>query len=572
MKLRVMHSFLGIALIAALGVMLASGCGGGEQLSSNTFYYNEPDGLNTLDPARIGARAPWQIGGLIYQGLIGLDSALRPVPHLARTWTVSEDGLRWTFNLRTDAYFADDACFEGGKGRAVTAEDVRYSFERILDPKTASTGVWVFSGKVKGADIVRASDGPGAPLQDSTRPRVEGFVVVDDSTFVIDLVAPFPPFLSMLSMPYGYVVPREAVEKYGEDFFRHPVGTGPFKLSEWSVDRRIVLVRNDRYSERDAKGARLPYLDSVVVSFLKESKTEFLEFKEGRLDAVSSIDPAFSEEVFADSKTLTPGYADFHLHATPGMSVVYYGMLLDSTKPGAKGSPLATNRYLRRAINHAVDREAIVRYVLKGRAVSGAHGPIPPGTPGFSGVTGYAFDRALAHRLLDSAGYPGGKGLPAITLQISQNDRSAAVAEALQDQLKSVGITLKLNQVTFPQHREMYLGGRLPMWGTSWLADYPDAENFLSLFNSRFVPPNGNNTTGFSDARVDSLYRAALGPSMTIEQRSALYRQAEQIILDEAPWVILYYSVIQRLTQPYVSGYTVDPLDRLDLTRVRKQS
>lgn len=563
--------FFGISccVIATLMAITATGCGGGDEHASNSFYYNEPDGLNTLDPARIGARAPWQIGGQIYQGLIGLDSALRPMPQIARSWTVSPDGLRWTFSLRRDVVFADDACFASGKGRAVTAEDVRYSYERILDPRTSSTGVWVFSGKVRGA-----SEFIEARADDSTSSaHVSGFQIVDDSTFVIELIEPFPPFLSILSMPYGYIVPREAVEKYGADFFRHPVGTGAFKLAEWSVDQRIVLVRNDRFADKDAGGAKLPYLDSVVVSFMKESKTEFLEFKEGRLDAIATVDPAFSEEVFtADGKSLTPAYADYHLHATPAMSVVYYGILIDSIQPGATGSPLARNRYLRRAINYAVDRESIVRYVLKGRASAGVHGPIPPGTPGYSGVAGYTFNRELARRMLDSAGYPNGKGLPELSLQISQNDRSAAVAEALQDQLKAVGIPMQLNQVTFPQHREMYLGGRLAFWGTSWLADYPDAENFLSLFYSQFAPPRGNNTTGFSNARVDSLYRAALDPSKTIEQRSAVYGEAERIILDEAPWVILYYSVIQRLTQPGVSGYSVDPLDRLDLTHVRKKS
>ncbi|HVK38938.1 MAG TPA: ABC transporter substrate-binding protein [Candidatus Kapabacteria bacterium] len=560
---------IGIALVSSLAA--CGGGGAGEVASSSsTFYYNDPDGLNTLDPARIGARSPWQIGGQIFIGLVGLDSALRPIPQIAKSWTVSPDGLRWTFNLRGDVFFADDASFSGGKGRAVTAEDVRYSFERILDPATSSSGVWVFSGKVRGAaehfEARRTDSVAGAG-------HVPGFQVVDDTTFVIELEKPFPPFLSILSMPYCYIVPREAVEKYGDEFFRNPVGAGAFRLAEWSPDQRIVLVRNERYYERDAGGARLPYLDSVVVSFVKDVKTEYLEYKEGRLDAVGTIDPAFTDEVFAaDAKSLAPTLEGHHLHATPAMSVEYYGFLLDSTRPGAKGSPLAGNRHLRRAINYAIDRDAIVRYVLKGRAAVGVNGPIPPGTPGFSNVAGFRFDRELARRLLDSAGYPGGKGLPPLVLQMGHSERSASVAEALQDQLATVGITLELRQVNSPQHREMYLAGKLPFFRANWMADYPDAENFLSLFYSEYAPPAGNNTTGFRNARFDSLYRAALGPSMTIEQRSALYNEAERIILDQSPWVILYYSVIQRLTQPWISGYAVDPLDRLDLTRVRKVS
>jgi peptide/nickel transport system substrate-binding protein len=229
-----------------------------------------------------------------------------------------------------------------------------------------------------------------------------------------------------------------------------------------------------------------------------------------------------------------------------------------------------SNRHLRLALNHAIDREALVRYVLKGRGIAGTHGPVPPGTPGFSGIAGYHFDRDLARRHLDSAGYPGGKGLQSVTLQLGYNERTATVAEAVQEQLKAVGISIELRQVDFPQHREMIISGKLPFWRTSWMADYPDAENFLALFYGPYAAPRGPNTTHFTNASLDSHYRAALDPQLTIEQRSDIYRRAEQIVLDNAPWVILYYSIIQRLTQSWVHGYVVDPLDRLDLTRVRK--
>src|SRR5262249_2726712 len=158
------------------------------------------------------------------------------------------------------------------------------------------------------------------------------------------------------------------------------------------------------------------------------------------------------------------------------------------------------------------------------------HGPIPPGTPGFSNVKGYTFDRELARRLLDSAGYPNGKGLGQITLQLGPSERTASVAEAVQDQLKTLGIDLKLVQVDFPQHREMILSGKLPFWRTSWIGDYPDAENFIALFYSQYAAPRGPNTTHFSSPRVDSLYRAALDPRLSTAERAPLYGEAERII------------------------------------------
>lgn len=563
-KARLFRSLTAFVLLVITFSVILWGCTDSAASSAKVFRYNERDGVSTLDPARIGSRAPWWVGDQIYCGLIGLDSALNPVPMIAKAWDVSPDGLTWTFTLRRDAYFGDDPCFANGKGRAVTVEDVRYSFRRICDRRTASTGFWVFDGKVKGATEFY-NDSAGS-LTD-----VEGFQVVNDTTFRIVLVKPFAPFLAMLSIPYCYVVPREAVEKYGKDFFRHPVGAGPFSLAAWQPDQRMVLVRNPRYFVRDAQGVQLPYLDSVEVSFMKDAKTEFVDFRDGRLDAVTSIPTEFSDVVFGpDGRTANDAYKTFGIHFKPAMSVSYLGIMMDTATAGGRGSVLATNVHLRRALNYAIDRQKLVRYVLKGKAIAAANGPVPPGAAGFSGVQGYTFSREQALKELDSAGYPNGKGLPAITLQLSQDERTFSVAEAVQDQLKSVGITVELKQVHFSQHREMYKQGKLPFWQTSWIGDYPDAENFIALFYSPYSLRQGPNITHFTSSVVDSVYRAALNPRLSLAQRQALYNRAERVILDQAPWVWLHYGIIQRITQPGVQGYAVDPLDRLTLACVRK--
>lgn len=549
---------------------MLAGCGSSvDEFAGNAFFYNDPDGLNTLDPVAIGARSPWWIGSHIFLGLVDLDSTLAPMPRLAKGWTTSEDGLRWTFNLRTDINFADDQSFPGGKGRRVTAEDVRYSFERVCDPASGTTGFWVFRGKVKGADeYYQSRSQQGAtPLE-----HVSGLQVIDDSTFTIELVSPFPPFLSMLSIPYCYVVPKEAVMKYGADFFKNPVGAGPYRLVEWQKDQRLVLARNPGYYEVDPSGTQLPYLDSVVVTFIKDGKTEFGEFQQGRLDAIATIDPAFVESVIMpDGRNLTPEYAEYKLLTSNAMSVDYYCFLIDSTAGGAAGSPFVNNRDLRQAINYGIDRERIVRYVLHGRGAPGSHGPIPPGTPGYGGVEGYTFDREKAVALLAKAGYPGGKGLPPITLQLASGEKNANIAEAVQDQLAGLGINITLKQVDLSEHRGMMDDGKLAFFRASWQADYPDAENFLALFYTPFMAPRGPNRSRISNRAVDSLYRLGLVPTLTPAERASIYSQAERIILDEAPWVILYYGINQRLTQPWISGYGVDVLDRLQLTRVRKQ-
>lgn len=549
-----------------LAIASITGCRKSNNAGKNVFRYNEIEDLSTLDPARTSARAPWWVGGQIFVGLVGLDSALKPIPLIAKSWTTSQDGREWTFHLRNDVLFADDPCFSGGKGRRVTAEDIRYSFERICTQATASTGFWIFRGKVVGAEEFYNDSAK------TTHAHVAGFRVADDTTFVISLIEPSPIILSLLSMPYGYIVPHEAIEKYGKDFMRHPVGAGAFKLAEWADGQRLVLVKNPSYFEKDPSGVRLPYLDSVEVSFNTDKKTEFMQFQEGKLDAVATVDPTFVDQVLTpDGTSLKGDFTKYRLFTTPSMSVEYYGFMLDSTAPGAAGSPFVKNRFLRRAMNYAIDRDAIVRYVLHGQAIPAVHGPVPPGLPGYSGVSGYTFDKEMARKLLDSAGYPNGAGLPEIQVQISESERVVAVAQVVQEQLNAIGIKMRINRVSPAQHRSMAADGKLPFWRANWMADYPDAENFIALFYSRYASPSGSNTTRFSDPAVDSLYRAALAPGLSIDQRSAMYGAAERIILDQAPWILLYHSTIQRLTQPGIEGYAVDPLDRLMLSHVRKQ-
>lgn len=561
------RSLTTLVVVLAAALALASCADGPTGTSTGAFYYNEFEDLNSLDPARINNRAAWWIGNQIYVGLVTLDSSMNPVPQLARSWEVSDDGKTWRFHLRSDVRFGDDPAFAGGKGRRMTAADVAFSFQRICDPATASTGFWVFRGKVAGAEefySARKNNDPSGPTS------VSGIRAVDDTTFELELMEPFAPMLPLLSIPYCFVVPREAIEKYGSEYLRHPVGGGPFRLVTWTQGQGLVLIRNANYFERDAKGTPLPYLDSVVVSFIKDKKSEFTEYESGRLDAISTIDPTLLDRIFDEKGNLTEAFKNHGLYQIPSMSVEYYAFMLDSAMDGGKGSPFVGNRQLRRALNYAIDRESLARYVLRGQGVPAANGPIPPGTPGFSNVMGYTFDRDLARRLLDSAGYSTGRGLPEIPLQISEGAKNLMVAQAIQDQLKAIGVQTRITQVAPPQHREMVANGKVGFWRANWMADYPDGENFLILFYSKYASPSGSNTTHFSDPGVDDLYRQALDPRLSIAERSKIYGEAERIILDQAPWILLYHSKIQRLTQPSVSGYRVDPLDRLMLTNVRK--
>ena len=288
--------------------------------SRRVFRYNQSEqsgALTSLDPAFARNQANIWAQTQLFNGLVELDSALHPAPALARTWTVSPDARTYSFRLRPGVRFHDDACFPGEKGRTVLAADVVYSFRRLLDPATASTGGWIFRGKV-------LSDSAGAPADSA-------FQAPDDSTVVVRLRQPFAAFLSLLSMPYAFVVAPEAVAHYGRDFGQHPVGTGPFRFRLWNEGSALVLHRNPTYWRRDARGRRLPYLDAVQISFIGDKKTEFLTFLQGKLDFLSGIRESSRDLILRPDGQVRPDFAGrFRVEKVPYLNTEYLGFQLDS--------------------------------------------------------------------------------------------------------------------------------------------------------------------------------------------------------------------------------------------------
>ncbi len=535
------------------------------QLSETTFSYNESNGITSLDPARAGYQAAIWAGTQLYNGLVERDSDLQVVPCIAESWECDPRGTRWVFHLRRDVMFHEDPCF-GEKGtRAVTAADVEYSILRLLDVRTKSPGLWVFQKRIKGAEEYILKTRSGRPLS------CEGIRCKGDSLIEIELDEPFAPFLQLLTMPYAWIVPREAVEYYGEEFSRHPVGTGPFRMEHWTPDIELVLQRNERYFKKDGSGRQLPYLSHVRISFIRDTKTEFMEFRKGRLDVLASLDPSIATAVVQSDGTLQRAFASYELQQVCAESIEYYGILLDTLCETGKRSPLSRSVLVRRALNHAIDRERIVRYVLHGKGVPAHYGVIPPGMPGFSrDVKGYGYDPDRARALLAEAGYPGGIGLPPLTLQMGNSARTVSVGEAIQQMWKEIGVTVNLKQVDFPQHLEMVSASKLALWRTSWIADYSDPENFLALFATDFLSPRGPNTTHYGRASVDSLYGLIASSPVSSEQRYRWVHELERQVLEDCPWIFLYYPVIQRLVQPSITGLPIDGSDRLVLERVRK--
>ena len=548
------------ASLAAL--LLLAGCYDAARLPADerrVFRYNQPEALSSLDPAFARNQAnSWAVSQL-FNGLMELDSTLLPVPALARRYSISPDGRLYTFVLRPGVRFHDSDVFAGGKGRAVTAADFVYSFRRILDAATASSGGWIFRGKVL--------EKPDGSISDTA------FVAANDSTLRIHLKEPFIPFLGILTMPYAYVVPHEAVEKYGKDFREHPVGTGPFRFKLWDEGNVLLYERNPEYWRTDRQGNKLPYLDAVAVSFLPDRKTEFLTFMQGKLDFLSGIRAGSRDLIMHPDGTIRDDFkGKFTVQKAPYLNTEYLGFQLDSAnltgEQVVQGRALRDKR-VRQALNYALNKPEMLTYLLNRVGHAGTSGFVPTALPSFSEreVPGYTYQPQKARQLLRAAGY--GPQHP-LRLRLSTVLERKEIGEYLQKQWADVGAQVQIDINQSAAQQDLVDNGRVAFFAKSWLGDYPDAENYLALFYSPNFSPAGPDKTHFKNAAYDKLYDEARR-TQDVARRTALYQAMDRIVVEESPVISLYYDEVVRLTQNNVRGLTPNPMNQLLLERVRKE-
>ena len=515
-------------------------------INKKIFRYNETSGIASLDPAFAKNQSiMWAIHQL-YNTLIEVDSNMQLKPSLASSWEFTDSNKTITFHIRKDVFFQDDACFTNNKGRRLVAADVAYSFDRIIDKNTASPGSWIFNNRV-------AENNP--------------FTAINDSTFQIKLIAPFQPILGILSMQYCSIIPNEAVEKYGNDFRRHPVGTGPFAFVAWEEGQAMVLKKNDHYFEKDSYGKSLPYIDGIKINFYDSKATEFLEFQQGRLDFINDIDPSFKDEILTKTGNLKVEWKDkIELQKHSYLNIEFFGILTDTNNILVKYSPLKLLK-IRQAINYGIDKKKMMLYVRNSIGTVAESGFVPQGLPSFNKekVKGYFYDPDKAKQLLAEAGFENGKNLPEIkllTIPIYAN-----LASYVANELKQIGITVKVEAMQKSLLLEQTSKSQALFFRGSWIADYPDAENYLSVFYSKNpAPPN---YTRFNNKAFDELYEEAL--SQTNDSlRYGLYQQMDKIIVENAPVVPLWYDEAIHLVQKSVKGFVPNSLNMLELRRVNK--
>ena len=530
--------------IITLSIFLIA-CNNKERNNKKIFHYNESTGIASLDPAFSKNQSTmWPVHQL-FNTLVENDGDTRTRGSLAKSWDISADRLEYIFHLRTDVFFHDNDAFTGGKGRKMSGTDVEYSFKRIADPKLASPGFYIFNNVVD---------------------SIDGFKAINDSTFRLKLIKPYAPILQILKMTYCSVVPKEVVEKYGSDFRSHPCGTGPFQFVAWEEGLALIFKKNENYFEKDSAGNRLPYLDGIKITFNESKATEFLLFRQQQLDFLNDIDASFKDEILTLKGELRNNWKDkVVLQIHPYLNTEYFGFLVDSTNELIKNSPTRLKK-LRQAMNYAIDRKKMILYLRNSLSSPAENGFVPEGMPSFdTSVKGYSYDPVKAKQLLAEAGFANGTKLPAIKLYTIPI--YGEIGSYLAKQFEEAGIPVTVEVVLRSFLFELTSNSKAPFFRGSWIADYADAFNYLSCFYSKNpAPPN---YTRYHNPEFDKvLEKAVAEPNDSL--RYILYRQADQLLINDAPVIPLWYDRVIRLVQPTISGFEPNNLNWLELRHVRK--
>ena len=507
------------------------------------FKYNEPGGILWLDPAKMSKYEDFLVSQQLFNGLVCLDEDLNLIPSIAHSWDISKDGKTYTFYLRKDVFFHSSELLDEFTSN-VKAEDVAYSFLRIMNPATASPGKYIF---------------------DFLIPSYKGIVVVDDYTLEINLIKPQPSFIYQLCLPYGYVVPSEVVQYYGSDFSQHVIGTGPFFLNKWKKDVKLILGKNNNYFERDENGIKLPYLDAVSVTFVQDKNQEYINFVAGKLDMISGLDEDGKDNLLTSNGELNEQHRKlYYLDKTPWLNTDYIGILVDDSINKILKNPLMSKE-LRNAIGYSIDRVKLVKFLRNGVGVPANNGFIPIGMPGFDSykIIGYSYDLNRAQNILRD--FPKEN----ISITLSASEQYKTLCEYLQNQIQQLGINVEIDIYTNSALRQRVANYEAVFYRKSWVADFPEPMNYFQLFYGEyFFPDFGTNYYHFKNDQYDSLYLRA-SAEQNEKVRFSYYKQMQEIIHDYAPVIPLFYAETLRFYHNYIVGISSNSMNMLNLKKVK---
>lgn len=553
----------GVILLAASFLI---SCSKEQNFDERVVYLVSPEKIAGFDPINASDMYSSNEMGKVYEALFEFHPLKRPyelIPNLAAEMpTVSADGLTYTVKIKKGVFFHESPAFNGQK-RELKAEDFVYSIKRLADPKLMAKGWWVLDDKLVGLNEWRAKYAQSDVVNYAD--EVEGLKKIDDYTIQFKLKAPFPQFLYALAMPYTFVVPKEAVEHFGKEFLNHPVGTGAFILPKFEQTNRLTYEKNPNFREKfypsegeeadvtngllaDA-GKKIPLVDKIVVDIIVESQPKWLAFQKAKNDLLE-LPKENMQQALIGAKELNDNFKSkgVRLHADPMLDVTFIS--LNNQDPIFK-----ENKKLRQAMSLAYNREQANKLFYINTGVE-AQGVIPPGIAGYRKEfkNPYTkFDLVLAKKLLKEAGYPEGKGLPALTVETRNETMARQIMEHFAENMKELGIKVIVNQNTWPELVNKVTTKRNQMYTMAWGADYPDAENFLGLLYCPNQSP-GSNGANYCNPEFDKLYKQAVVLQDSPE-RTALYEKINEMVAVEVPWIFGFHRTRYYLAQAWLKNF-----------------
>lgn len=524
-----------------------SSCSKDKTFDERELHLISPEKISGFDPIHSQDRYTSHENGKVYEGLYEFHPLKRPyelMPNLAESLpTVSEDGLTYTFKLRKGVLFHDSPAFKDGTGREMKADDVIYSLKRLADPKLNSSGWWLLENRIAGLDEWRKKYASA----DATNydEAIEGLKKVDDHTLQIKLKAQFPQFLYALAQPFTFIVAKEAVDHFGKEFINHPVGTGAFILPKFDQGNVIVYNKNPKFREKlypsegeegDDKaglladaGKRLPLVDKITVHILPEGQTQWLNIQKGRADLMEFMS-AYERAVDSNNELKPELKAKgLRTYIDPQLDVTFFAMNTED--------PILKNKKVRQAMSLAFDRAEANKLFYNNSAVE-SQGVIPPGLTGYNKEFKNPYaqrDLAQAKKLLAEAGYPEGKGLPPITMDVRSETIARQQGELFAKNMADIGIKINVNQNTWPELLKKKNTKQVQVFAMGWGADYPDAENFLGLFSCANISP-GSNGANYCNPEFEEIYKKATIMQESPE-RAQLYEKLNTMAALDTPWI-----------------------------------
>lgn len=530
----------------------------GGKFKGGVLHLNSIEDYTSLFPPSVNDIYSTHIACQGYEGLLKLDQkTLEVQPCIAQSFDIDKSKTIYTFHLREGVKFSDDECFEGGVGREVNASDFKYCFEFLCSNHKENKWQSLFRNRVIGAEDYAKGKVKG----------VEGIRVLDDHTLVMELIEPYAGFPNLLTITAASVYPKESIETYGYDKMHHKIlGSGPFIAKSIQNGEKVVFVRNKGYWRKDDFGNQLPFLSQVEFSFIKDKNAELTAFQEEKLDMVWGIPVEEIPNVMGSLEEAKDGKnKEFEVQSINSLNIQYYGFL--------NTSEVFKDVRVRKAFNYAIDRDSLIDFVLQGEGQAAHNGFVPEmkGYP-YKSVKGYEYDPVMAKELMKEAGYLNGKGFPEITLNLNASGGiNEKVANALTAMLnKNLGVNVKLKVLPMAELHPLVESAKVDFWRFGWIADYPDPSNFLYLFHGKNIiegQTTSINYFRYSSPAFDAVYEAALREIDT-EKRMALYAQADQILMDDAVVMPLYFNLDIRLIDPDLNDFDINEMEYRDLSVV----